>query len=151
MRNKKGSKPSKGKATLVPKPGAKPAKGTSRKKPKPGEEITPLNTASEAPRPVDLAKINSLKEKKVPLQFTDIVLSETWYEFSAFLIKFNICRNTAKKWMKRRWLAYTQVGKMVFFNKADLEAFMLRFRRPPLMWIGWLTVLVNSVEVPAFC
>lgn len=92
----------------------------------------------KAPTLIDIAKMQAIKMDHVPDKNEPIVLSDTWYEYSVFLAKFHVCPNTAKKWLGNGWLPYSQIGKMRFINKTDIENMMMQFRRYTLLWMGWL-------------
>jgi hypothetical protein len=90
------------------------------------------------PTPADIAKILALKPDDLPDRNEPIILSDTWYEYSVFLAKFNICKNTAGMWLRNGWLPYSQIKKMRFINKKDIDDMMNQFRRSALLWITWL-------------
>lgn len=83
----------------------------------------------EPPAPGDLAKIQALKMDHAPDTHGGITLSDTWYEFSDFLRIFRVSANTVKSWYRKGWLPITQIERMRYINKADVENMMLRFRR----------------------
>ncbi|MDP4284920.1 MAG: hypothetical protein Q8891_10870 [Bacteroidota bacterium] len=131
MRRKKVAMPERGSALPTKKPVAK-AKGTNQKNvATPAKKTKVTKSKRKVPTSVDLAEMRKLMlEREEEKARGEIVLSDTWYEFSVFMNKFHICRNTLKKWTDRRWLAYSGIGKLVYINKADLEAMMLHFRHP---------------------
>ena len=100
-------------------------KGVTNQEPEkeilPPQEIVP--TAAE------LARIRTLKMDNTPDNNEPIVLSDNWYEFSVFIRKFNVSRNTAELWLKNGWLPYSQINRMRYINLADIERFMIKFRR----------------------
>jgi hypothetical protein len=90
-------------------------------------------------------KVETELQKKDPAEKDElIVLSDTWYEFSVFWRKFNIYSGTADSWLKKGWLAYSEVGKMRFINKTDIEEMMMHFRRPSI-WAALFFMLLNNV------
>lgn len=102
--------------------------------------------AEVTPNLSDIARIQAIKMEEMPDKIEPIVLSDTWYEYSVFLRKFNVCPNTAKKWLGNGWLPYSQIEKMRFINKADIENMMLRFRRNTFLWFGWIIAFANEWE-----
>jgi hypothetical protein len=118
----------------------KPAKAGNAKKTK-----ASIGRISKEKPPTDaeIAKMQSLKLDDLPDKNEPIVLSETWYEYSVFRNKFNICPGTANNWLRKGWLAYSGVGKMRFINKTDIEDMMRHFRRPSI-WTSFLTLLLND-------
>ena len=119
----------------------------STQQPPTADEMAKAIKAKE-PSPSDIAAILALKMDNSPEEDKAIVLSDTWYEFSVFVEKFNICPATANTWLNNGWLAYSGLGKMRFINKADIEATMRHFRHPA-KWTSYLVILfTNSLD---FC
>lgn len=98
----------------------------------------------EQPTLYDLNLMESLRIKEPEQEGKSIIFSKTWYEFSQFAKAIDTHPNTVAKWLRKRWLAYSEVGKMRYINIADVEAMMLRFRRPALMWLGYLCMMWND-------
>ena len=94
----------------------------------------------------DIIKMQAINTDDAPDNNEPIVLSDTWYEYSVFKSKFNLSPNTAKKWLDNCWLPYSELGKLRFINKADIENMMLRFRRHGLYWTGWILSFSNEWE-----
>ena len=86
----------------------------------------------------DILKIQSINLDHEPDKNEPIILSDTWYAYAVFLAKFHVGSKTVNKWLERGWLPYSQLEKLRFINKTDIENMMLRFRRYTLMWLSWL-------------
>jgi hypothetical protein len=98
----------------------------------------------EEPTLYDLNLMESLQIKEPEQEGKPIIFSKIWYEFSQFAKVINTHPNTVGKWLRKGWLAYSEIGKMRYINIADVEAMMLRFRRPALMWLGYLGLMWND-------
>jgi len=119
----------------------------STKKPPTTDEMAKAIKAKK-PSPADIAQIQALEMDNSPERDEAIVFSDTWYEFSVFVKKFNICPATANAWLNNGWFAYSGLGKLRFINKADIEATMRHFRHPA-KWSSYLVLLfTNSLD---FC
>jgi|GEM_PF-2550213 len=119
----------------------------STRKPPTADEMAKAIKAIE-PTTADIAQIQALKMDNTQERDRAIVLSDNWYEFSVFVKKFKMCPATANTWLKKGWLAYSELGKMRFINKADIEATMIHFRHPA-KWASCLVILfTNSLD---FC
>jgi len=87
--------------------------------------------AAKKALPGDIAAIRALKIKDDEVdKYEPIVFSDTCYEFSVFVHKLSAHPKTVVKWLKNGWLVYSELGKMRFINKFDVEDMMLRFRKP---------------------
>ena len=107
------------------------------------------DAAKKEPTLYDLNLMQSIKIKEPEQEAKTIVFSKIWYEFSQFAIAINTHPNTLAKWLRNGWLAYSEIGKMRYINVADVEAMMLRFRRPALIWLGYLGMMWNDLGVVA--
>jgi hypothetical protein len=121
---------------------ASAAKKPSKKKVNSKKAIT--GTSTRKPTLSDILKIQAMKIDEQPDRHAPIVLSDTWYEYSVFLDKFHVSINTANNWLKYGWLPFSQLGRIRFINKTDIENMLLRFRRYTLVWLGWLMALPND-------
>jgi hypothetical protein len=109
--------------------------------PTPGELATAVR---DEPTLYDLNIMESLPINKQEQEGKPIIFSKTWYEFSHFAKVMNTHPNTVAKWLRKRWLAYAEVGKMRYINVADVEAMMLRFRKPALICLWYLGTIIND-------
>ena len=128
---------------------AKSIKVLAFKKPSPKPASTKkaiTGTSTRKPTLSDIAKIQAIELDDLPDRYEPIVLSDTWYEYSVFLAKFNVSINTANNWLKYGWLPFSQVGRIRIINKADIENMLLRFRRYTLVWFGWLLTLPDGLS-----
>lgn len=107
------------------------------------------DAAKNEPTLYDLNLIRALEIKEPEQQAKPIIFSKIWYEFSQFAIVMNTHPHTLNKWLSKRWLAYSLIGKMRYINVADVEDMMLRFRRPALIWLGYLGMMWNDLGVVA--
>lgn len=98
--------------------------------------------AMKEPSITDIAKIQALVMDDSPEIHQPIVLSETYYEFSVFVRKFNMKASTVNSWLKNGWLAYSEIGRFRFINKADIEAMMIHFRRSA-KWATYILMLLS--------
>src|SRR6185312_4783069 len=110
--------------------------GVLSTQPPPGDEelAQPL---IEEPTLYDLNVMKSIRINEPEEKGKPIVFSKIWYEFSMFAKVIDTHPNTVAKWMRKGWLPYSQIGKLRYINLADVEAMMLRFRRPALLWLGY--------------
>lgn len=103
-------------------------------------------TSTRKPTLSDIAKIQAIELDESPDRYEPIVLSDTWYEYSVFLAKFNVTINTANNWLKYGWLPFSQIGRIRIINKTDIENMLLRFRRYTLVWVGWLLAMPDGLS-----
>ena len=105
-----------------------------------------LAEAAVTPTLSDIMKMQEMKMDDTPGKNKPIVLSDTWYEFSEFRSMFNLSPGTAHKWLANGWFPFSELGKLRFLNKADIENTMLRFRRYGLSFIGWVVSFSGEWE-----